>query len=421
MYRPVLLASAATMALVGATVVGTAIAEESLPAAEVDAISTTDRDGLLLAAMKDVPEFGGAYVGSDGAFHVWLTRPAEARAAHARAALASGLRVAAHGATTVTHRADYTFAQLKAWHDRLGELLAMPGVTMTDIDDRINRLTVGVEDPTEAGERVKAGLARLGIPQAAVTLVAATAVKPTLRDRTRPLRAGTAIESSAIECTLGLPVTHAATGSFGFVTNSHCSAVQGELDNGLFWQASRAAGRDDLVGAELVDPAYTTGGICPAGRRCRLTDTNFVRTNSGVNIAVGRIARPPLNSTNWNGTSTFRITDVEFTLVGNTVQKVGRSTGRTQGTVTRINTNRAVRNTDLVHLGQDVADYTATGGDSGSPVFEVTNSPATNDVTVVGIHWGSGTVDGVTESVFSPSRFIIPELGSVEMCDPAFC
>jgi hypothetical protein len=335
--------------------------------------------------------------------------------------LASGLRVAAHGATTVTHRADYTFAQLKAWHDRLGELLAMPGVTMTDIDDRINRLTVGVEDPTEAGERVKAGLARLGIPQAAVTLVAATAVKPTLRDRTRPLRAGTAIESSAIECTLGLPVTHAATGSFGFVTNSHCSAVQGELDNGLFWQASRAAGRDDLVGAELVDPAYTTGGICPAGRRCRLTDTNFVRTNSGVNIAVGRIARPPLNSTNWNGTSTFRITDVEFTLVGNTVQKVGRSTGRTQGTVTRINTNRAVRNTDLVHLGQDVADYTATGGDSGSPVFEVTNSPATNDVTVVGIHWGSGTVDGVTESVFSPSRFIIPELGSVEMCDPAFC
>jgi hypothetical protein len=70
MYRPVLLASAATMALVGATVVGTAIAEESLPAAEVDAISTTDRDGLLLAAMKDVPEFGGAYVGSDGAFHL---------------------------------------------------------------------------------------------------------------------------------------------------------------------------------------------------------------------------------------------------------------------------------------------------------------------------------------------------------------
>ena len=60
---------------------------------------TTWMEGL------DVPEFGGAYVGADGALHVWLTEPTTSGAARARTAYA--------GATTVVvHRADYTFAQL---------------------------------------------------------------------------------------------------------------------------------------------------------------------------------------------------------------------------------------------------------------------------------------------------------------------
>lgn len=410
MYRRVLLASFATLALVGVTGVADAA---SGPGAEAGA--PVDSDAALVAAMKDVPEFGGAYVGADGALHVWLTRPADA--ARARAALTPGLRAASAGAKTVVHRADYTFAQLKVWHDKLAGMLAMPGVTMTDIDERVNRLTLGVEHTAETAARVKAALALHGIPRAAVDVVTATAVTPTLRDRTRPLRGGVQIQSSVIECTLGLPAIR--SGIFGFVTNSHCSAIRSQVDNGLFWQSSQAAGNNDLVGAELVDPPFKTGGTCPTGRRCRLSDTNFVR--SDVDVAVGRIARPALGSTNWNGTSTFRVTEAFDPVLGSTVQKVGRSTGRTQGTVARTCENSNVLNTDITLLCQGVADYVSADGDSGAPVFEVTNSPATNDVRVVGVHWGSAVVNNVTISAFSTFRFIIPEIGFIFVCAVSGC
>jgi hypothetical protein len=413
MYRPVLRASIAMIALVGATMASLSAASAGSGVAGDPA----NPDSQLVAAMKDVPGFGGAYTGADGALHVWLTKPTTAGGARARAAFAP----ASSGAATVVHRADYTFAQLKTWHDRLAGLIGKSGVTLTDIDDRTNRVTVGVEDPAATGERVKASLARLGIPPAAVDIVTAAPVTPNVRDRTRPLRGGIQIQyargTTTVQCTMGVPAIR--SGIFGFVANSHCSTVRGQLDNGLYWQASRAAGNNDLVGAEMVDQPFKTGGTCPAGQQCRLTDTNFVR--SDVDVAVGRIARPPLNSTNWNGTDTFRITDAWDTEVGNAVQKVGRATGRTQGTVVRTCANRTVRDTNITLLCQDLADYTSDEGDSGSPVFEITNSPATNDVRLVGIHWGSSVIDGVLISTFSPYRFIIPEIGYISVCAIGSC
>jgi hypothetical protein len=407
MRRQLLRATIAMIALVGTTTTSLAVAPE------VEAATTTP-DTQLVAAMKDVPEFGGAYVGADGALHVWLTKPTTVGAERARSAFA-------RATTVVVHRADYTFTQLKAWHDRLAGLLGKSGVTLTDVDDRNNRLTVGIEDPAATGGRVKASLARLGIPLAAVDIVTATPVTPTLRDRTRPLRGGVLTQYAATnatgQCTLGLPAIRG--GVFGFVTNSHCSAVRSQVDNGLYWQASREAGNNDLVGAEMVDPPFKTGGTCPAGQRCRLSDTNFVRTD--VEVAVGRIARPALGSTNWNGTDTFRVTAAFDTAVGNTVQKVGQTTGRTQGTVVRTCASRTVRDTNITLLCQDLADYTAADGDSGAPVFEVTNSPSTNDVRVVGVHWGGSVIDNRFISTFSGYRFIIPEIGFINVCAVGSC
>lgn len=400
-------ATVAMIALVGTTTTSLAVTSE------VEAAAAT-ADTQLVAAMKDVPEFGGAYVGTDGALHVWLTKPTATGAGRARAAFA--------GATTVVvHRADYTFAQLKGWHDRLAGLLGKSGVTLTDVDDRNNRLTVGVEDPAATGKRVKASLALLGIPPAAVDIVTATPVTPTLRDRNRPLRGGVLIQYAATnatgQCTLGLPAIRG--GVFGFVTNSHCSSVRSSVDNGLYWQSTRAAGNSDLVGAEMVDPPFKTGGTCLTGERCRLSDTNFVRADAEV--AVGRIARPALNSTTWNGTDTFRVTNAFDTTVGNTVQKVGQATGRTQGTVVRTCASRTVRDTNITLLCQDLADYTSADGDSGAPVFEITNSPSTNDVKVVGIHWGSSVIDNRLISTFSGWRFILPELGFLNVCAVGSC
>jgi hypothetical protein len=65
----------------------------------------------------------------------------------------------------------------------------------------------------------------------------------------------------------------------------------------------------------------------------------------------------------------------------------------------------------------------SSGGDSGSPVFRITNSPAAGDVRLYGVLWGgnsSGTlfvfsglgVAGVQRST---------ELGPLTTCAPGLC
>jgi hypothetical protein len=68
-------------------------------------------------------------------------------------------------------QAHYSFLQLKGWFDLLGALHTMPEVTMTDIDDAKNRLTIGLKKmDTETVSLVEQELAKLGIPREAVIL-----------------------------------------------------------------------------------------------------------------------------------------------------------------------------------------------------------------------------------------------------------
>lgn len=414
MYRSVFLAGLSATAVLASMLPGPVSAAET-------PVFGFDRDAMTVAATKDVPSFGGAYVDEKtGAVHVWLTRPAAAGAARARAAMASGLGVAAGGTDTVIHQADYSFAQLKSWHDRVTDLLSTPGVTMTDVDERTNRVTVGVDDPARAAELVTSRLAGLGIPRAAVTVVSATAATPTLRDQTRPLTSGTQIQSEATLpiCTLGF-IAVRNVGEVGFVTNSHCSLTRGAVDSGRYWQASRPGNDSGVIGIETVDPRLTGGFGCTRGRICRRSDSNFVSSDSGVRL--GQIARPPASSTNWNGTDLYRITAVGRTANGRTVTKVGRTTGNTSGTVVRSCVARNVADSLITMLCQDMAAMTTAPGDSGSPVFEVTNSPSTNDVRLVGIHWGSGTLDGVQTATFSPFEQVNAEVGPLRVCATGGC
>lgn len=414
---PFLLAGLAFAATVVA-LPGTSTARPDIAGPESVPAASWDRDALRVAATKDVPTFGGAYLDKDGStLYVWLTRPTVDGALRSRNALATAIGPQVVGDGTpdpIVHRADYTFAQLKDWHDAMTALLALPGVTMMDIDERANRLMVAVEDSGRDGPAVTAGLARLGVPRAAVTLAQSGPVTPTLGDRTRPLRAGTQIQSTRGLCTLGFVAQRA--GVTGFVTNSHCSATNGVVDSGRYWQPTIPADASDAVGVETVDPAFFTDHpSCPVGRRCRNSDANFVATLSGVGIGQGQIARPPMGSTNWNGTDTFRVTAIGGTRLTDTVQKVGRSTGRTTGTVTAdcIDTNPA--NTNITLFCQDMASYQVNDGDSGSPVFVVTNA-ITNTVSLVGIHWGITSVGGAVRGLYSPFTGVESELGNLSVC-----
>jgi hypothetical protein len=92
--------------------------------------------------------------------------------------------------------------------------------------------------------------------------------------------------------------------------------------------------------------------------------------------------------------------------VGQTVNKVGRTTGWTQGLVTNTCVNTGVSGSNIVQLCQTFVSAGVGGGDSGSPVFRGTSS-----VTLVGILWG-GNSSG-TQFVYSPIANIEQELGAL--------
>lgn len=135
----------------------------------------------------------------------------------------------------------------------------------------------------------------------------------TLQGKNRPLLNGIQISSGGGICTLG--ATAVRNGVAGFVTNSHCTNVQGGVESTQFFQAAGS----DQVGVEVADPSYFTGDSCPIGRRCRYSDSAFVRRDSGTNPAVlpataywGAIAFPNPNIAPFQIDTTFVIDQVEL-------------------------------------------------------------------------------------------------------------
>jgi hypothetical protein len=90
--------------------------------------------------------------------------------------------------------------------------------------------------------------------------------------------------------------------------------------------------------------------------------------------------------------------------VGQTVNKVGRTTGWTQGRVSNTCVNTGVQGSNIVQLCQTFVAAGVGSGDSGSPVFSGTSS-----VTLVGILWGGSG----NQFVYSPISNIEQELGAL--------
>lgn len=397
----------------------------ALPAGEVT------YDDVLAAMGEAVPGFGGAYVEGDSlvgqaeTLHIWLTDPDAVTGTRARDVLAAALGPRFAQERIITHRADFTFEDLKAWREQAAEVLSLPGAAFTDVDETKNRIVVAVEDPVVHGTAVRALMEDVGVPAAAVEVQQGTPFTPLLRSRRRPLRGGLEISFQSgflgLEtptCTLGYPATRG--GVEGFVTNSHCSRTQGEVDNGRYWQPERPVSQGDQVGTETVDPAYSSSLTgCPTGRRCRRSDSNFV--DGATNIGRGTIARIGTGSTTWDGTSLWRISAAGSAALNQVATKVGKTTGLTSGLVTNTCVNGLVDGSDIAILCDVIAEIWSDAGDSGSPVFLVTNSPQTHDVTALGILWGKGTSNGVDISIFSGITETKDEIGgSLAVCASGF-
>jgi hypothetical protein len=350
----------------------------------------------LATLARVVPGFGGYYI-DDGVPTVYLTDPAEAPAA-ARALGLSDVRVL---------RARYAYGQLDRWFQRVNyEAFEIPGVVFTDLDEAHNVVLVGVEHRAAAAS-VRGLAARLGVPAQALTVREAEPITfmATLRDQVRPVVAGLQINFGNFLCSIGFNAT--SGGQASFVTASHCTNTQGGTEGTQYFQ-SLASQANSFIGTEVDDPTYFRNrNGCPRGRRCRFSDASRAAYAAGVSHSFGIAQTSGPNNGSITITGTLSVTGKGVASVGQTVNKIGRTTGWTQGVVTNTCVNTGVSGSNIVQLCQTFVNAGVGGGDSGSDVFALSGGSA----TLLGVLWG-GNSSG-TQFVYSPMSGVEAELGTL--------
>jgi hypothetical protein len=295
-------------------------------------------------------------------------------------------------------------------------VLALAGTVFADHDERANKLVFGVEnDAVIPGLRV--ALARLGVPPSAYAFEVTQPIHQmaTLRDRFRPTQAGTQIHFGQYLCTMGFNVDH--SGGRSFITNSHCTNRQGGVEGTQYFQPTSTID-PAVIATEAADPGYFRGGACPRGKKCRYSDASRALYSSSVVSNRGDILKTTgANNGSVTVAGVFTITSQDNSTtsfpIGTVVNKVGRTTGWTQGQVTRTCVNTGVSGSNIVQLCQSFVENaggaTVVGsGDSGSGVFRITSG---DNVQLVGILWGGSSDNKLF--VFSPLKQIQQELGAV--------
>lgn len=357
--------------------------------------------------------------------------------------------------------------QLARLQERALAVFDIPGVVFTDVNERTGRFEVGVVN-AGVGSRARARLIELGIPANIIDVVITKPIiyLQSLTDRTRPLQGGLQIlfrrgGGGGVICTLGFNAVRAAVP--GFVTNSHCTSTQGGVEGTIYHQAFINNPIDrppvNLIGIEEVDPLYRSGGSCPAEKRCRFSDSAWVRLardmyggltyvevpggppgTPGSQIIITKQLQRPLvpgvlgaiaktaspNTGSLTITGSFRIVGEAIAELGTTANKVGLTSGWSQGSVTAIGVNlRAserdangnIVETNIVLRNQVFVAATAAPGDSGAPVFRIESG---NDVSLLGILC-CGSPEN-TNFVYSPIANVqrSDELGPLIKCASGF-
>jgi hypothetical protein len=386
-------------------------------------------DDELVQIGRAIPGFGGMFYDAEGYPNVYLR---DTKAAPALAALKSWGK----GEIRVL-QGRYDFAQLVAWKRALRPaVLGQPGVVFLDADETRNRVVVGV-DAAQAKSLDTGGLdkalALKGVPREAVLYQEVPAIryltgvwtdqvkKPatsTIQSAARPVPGGVQI------IFLDLPLAYFCTagfnayldGDFGFVTNSHCTKSRGAVDGTTYAQGDDPFGA--TVATEIADPPYFTGDPCPGGYQCRYSDSSFAQYNTSNLGSLGKLAKTSSRGlvtgsiTLKPPTSRFSISGTASALSGQTVNKIGVTSGWTYGPIVATCADIGVSGTTNGLLCQNVVRAGSDHGDSGSPVFSWTTG---SNVKLLGILWGGGTLDGQQVFVYSPIANIQQELGALRV------
>jgi len=362
---------------------------------------------------RQVPGFGGFFLDASGEPTIYLA-PGASRVPAERAL---GAYMTARGLSTAAlhvREARYRWQQLQRWQDAATDgAFGVNGTVYVDNDETTNRVHVGVENIGTTGQ-VRAAIARLGVPDDAVVV---DQVEPIVQVASlqnvvdRPVRAGVQINFPGFLCSVGFNAT--SNGQQSFITASHCTTKQGGVENTPYYQPLQSV-NGTVIAREVADPVYTRGAGCPGGKMCRYSDASRAAYVNGANQALGLIAMTSgANNGSLDIVGSFRISadDCTTTLggclpVGTIVNKVGRTTGWTSGSITNTCVNTGVQGTRIVQLCKTFVSAGVGAGDSGSDVFAGTSS-----VTLAGVLWG-GSSSG-NQFVFSPFANVVRELGAL--------
>jgi len=312
---------------------------------------------------KTIPSSAGFVYNAAGEIEVFVRDSMErGNAASALTSLASSKRIhlrADHHQHTphiIVKPADFTFQELAAWRDAVGDYVdstAGIGVVSLDLDEGRNRLTLGVRASANRQQLLSAFVA-LGVDSKAINFEPATGFKnlsslPTPLDALSrsPMAAmftSLSIQDNApqliggleigidnpnfprrAQCTLGFAAQENQNGAstLGFLTASHCTQNLFAHDGNAFYQSYSGA----YVGSEKDDPQGYRCGIYI----CNVADATFIQASAPQNVGLGLIAK----ATSYPGTFTYDpsnlwvVTQVEHNdlYVNEQVQWVGSTSG----------------------------------------------------------------------------------------------
>jgi len=420
--------------LVGALVLG-ACRDASTPAAPdappprlTAALQQVSQDSnpSQMAVAAVVPGFGGYFLDAAELPAAYLMDPAQRPTAEQ--ALAAFLE--SRGFTAADLRVlqgEYEYARLDAWYRQARPgAFSVSGIILGDVDEGQNRLRFGVSD-AGAAVGVRNVLAQLGIPAGAAIVEqrAPIVAVATLRDRVRPLVGGlqinffpSPVSPVTLICTLGFNALR--NGVPSFITNSHCSNVEGGTETPTdYYQNLRSGGAANFIGVEVDDPQWTsqTNLDCPPPFGCRYSDASRAQYAAGAEFTLGRIARIDEVTTSLDDqvhtiAGLFTIKSERADPVqGEIANKVGRTTGWTLGPTTETCVDVLALGTSHIRLCQAIVTALVDGGDSGSNVFWRRGN--SSNVTLLGILWGGSVDEENPEFVYSPMSGIERELGAL--------